>query len=741
MVRRYGFEPGEDRRDPEPPEPPPIHQAPRDRARRSQQTQERRRITGELTDVDEKFHISFLDRRITVQDEQSTPVTRVRLGRLGSGDTDYGLEVFDASGNSVLSATGLGVDSVGTNQIQDGAVTEPKVGDGAITTPKLDSLAVTEAKIDDAAVELSTKVTGLLQEANAVAALRNINVTVNSDGTLSGAGGGQVSIADLPGLVDGETQIADLSIVGTLIATREIAARHLFVGSFDNLIQNPGFEQDATLDPHSVVTDGGGGGFSVVTTAPRSGANHVLYDPTGQTSSAVLALNGPRTNEVHHFAATEGDKLYAEVHHRAGAAGSANQVDLRFAWLDESGSLLGTSSSDVATPTTSYARLSHSATAPAGTAYALPQVAILNDGHGNDVYLDDFYARRRLTGELIVDGEIVADHISSISLSVLQAEVGTLSALTANMGTLTAGSIVIGSTNRIWLNDSGDGGLHIGGSTKGSAPFSVDATGALTATGATVDGVVTINAGSTGVQHLGDAGDLAQLNEVTDSEINVGSLSAISADMGSLDAGSIVITDGSNTIWLNDGSDGAIHVGGTTKGSAPFSVDAAGNLTATSATITGTITASSVVAATSFTASTMTAEGIMILEANQGSGNDAIQLRSNDGGHITFHDTSGVQQAAVGYITSSDLFLMDIDAGVGGFEIRSEGPININSNDDHITIETQGTGSVSDISLIAQDQIKLDATNIVMVGGLPTTDPGITGALYQDGVGNVQVSF
>lgn len=57
-----------------------------------------------------------------------------------------------------------------------------------------------------------------------------------------------------------------------------------------------------------------------------------------------------------------------------------------------------------------------------------------------------------------------------------------LSAITADMGTLNAGSIVIGETNKLWLNDDDDGGLAIGGIVKENAPFSISKTGHLTAT-------------------------------------------------------------------------------------------------------------------------------------------------------------------------------------------------------------------------------------------------------------------
>lgn len=80
---------------------------------------------------------------------------------------------------------------------------------------------------------------------------------------------------------------------------------------------------------------------------------------------------------------------------------------------------------------------------------------------------------------------------------------------------------------------------------------------------------------------------------ITYDKLSIGTLSAITANLGTVTAGSIVVTTGSDKIWLNDSSDGALNIGGSTKASAPFRVSAAGALVATNATITGAITATS----------------------------------------------------------------------------------------------------------------------------------------------------
>lgn len=109
-------------------------------------------------------------------------------------------------------------------------------------------------------------------------------------------------------------------------------------------------------------------------------------------------------------------------------------------------------------------------------------------------YVDDRVTH--IDGGSITTGTINANRISAVNLAVLQAAVANLAALNANMGTVTAGSIVIGSINKLWLNDSNDGSLAIGGSTKIVAPFRVSAAGHLDATDATFGD---LNIGSEGV--------------------------------------------------------------------------------------------------------------------------------------------------------------------------------------------------------------------------------------------------
>lgn len=90
------------------------------------------------------------------------------------------------------------------------------------------------------ALDLSTKVSGTLSTSFAAAGLINSGVTINANGTLSGAGAGQASLTNLPGAVQvgsiaanavTATQIAALTITAAEIAATTITAAKIAAGT------------------------------------------------------------------------------------------------------------------------------------------------------------------------------------------------------------------------------------------------------------------------------------------------------------------------------------------------------------------------------------------------------------------------------------------------------------------------------------------------------------------------------
>ena len=114
---------------------------------------------------------------------------------------------------------------------------------------------------------------------------------------------------------------------------------------------------------------------------------------------------------------------------------------------------------------------------------------------------------------------------------------GALSAASGTFtGALSGGTISIGSSNAIFKADSN--GIYLGNATFGSAPFRVTTAGALTATSATITGDLTLT-NIDGTTVVFNAGGNMEVGTIDEDNISVNSLSAITANMGTITAGSI----------------------------------------------------------------------------------------------------------------------------------------------------------------------------------------------------------
>ena len=116
---------------------------------------------------------------LTVTDEQTTPVTRIKLGKLGANADAYGIEIYDGNGNLILSAAGLGndvvdtaqivADAIGSDEITADAITATQIAAGAVTTNKLEANAVTANEIAADTITANQIAAGAI-EANEIAA-------------------------------------------------------------------------------------------------------------------------------------------------------------------------------------------------------------------------------------------------------------------------------------------------------------------------------------------------------------------------------------------------------------------------------------------------------------------------------------------------------------------------------------------------------------------------------------------
>jgi len=144
---------------------------------------------------------------------------------------------------------------------------------------------------------------------------------------------------------------------------------------------------------------------------------------------------------------------------------------------------------------------------------AITQINENFEGVYNDLSLDNFSGSAIDTtksgGTVIINKTIVQAPIVTIEGSDLDGaylkpasveadkiSVDSLTAISSDLGKATSGSLVVGSGNKLWLNDENDGGLEVGGTDKATAPFRVDSEGNLEATNATVTGQVYASGGT-----------------------------------------------------------------------------------------------------------------------------------------------------------------------------------------------------------------------------------------------------
>ena len=68
-----------------------------------------------------RFLLDGTNRQILIKDNQATPVNRVKLGKISAGATDYGLEIYNASGQLMVGLTGAETVGVVSNAITNSA--------------------------------------------------------------------------------------------------------------------------------------------------------------------------------------------------------------------------------------------------------------------------------------------------------------------------------------------------------------------------------------------------------------------------------------------------------------------------------------------------------------------------------------------------------------------------------------------------------------------------------------------
>ena len=251
--------------------------------------------------AESKIKLDGLNNLITVDDSQGTPVTRVKIGKLGAGTNEYGVQVIDAGGTirfqtgtstfldggiisaDSITATQIAASTITTTELAANTITADDIAAGTITATELDAGAVTAGKInvsqlsaiaaDLGVVTAGTITGGLIQTAasgarvelattglNAYKADGTQTVDVNTDGTFRFGPSGGNNIA---------WDNTALTVTGDIISTGNIED-----GAITNPVVTTGTSSDGSDVNLTVSTRGGNviGTISVVAVA-RGGSS------------------------------------------------------------------------------------------------------------------------------------------------------------------------------------------------------------------------------------------------------------------------------------------------------------------------------------------------------------------------------------------------------------------------------------------------------------------------------------
>jgi len=229
------------------------------------------------------------------------------------------------------------------------------------------------------------------------------------------------------------------------IQSKSITTDRLMVGSFDNLIQNPGMEANTTGVPHTLLLGAtlqltGGRSASKCINVPDGAAGIYMY-PNGSTYTMMPS-------------AAQGDQFYFEFYFARASAGVATDgVSAQIGFVDAAGGYLASTNSGTQVPTSgAYQKCAFaSPPAPAGTAAVFIFMERQAGAATGATLIDDLYLRRMMDGNVIIDGSLTASEIQAGSLT---------------SGTIAAGAI---TAEKLSVYAIGDSVLPNGGFEEASA--------------------------------------------------------------------------------------------------------------------------------------------------------------------------------------------------------------------------------------------------------------------------------
>jgi hypothetical protein len=255
--------------------------------------------------------------------------------------------------------------------------------------------AISAGDLDDQ-LNLATQASGLLPVANAASGLVNSNVTINADGTLSGAGSGQATLTGL-----GAGQVATLdTITETFIGNNAISTAKIQANAITSNLILAGAIGVSQLAANSVTANAVAAN-SISSASLQTGA--VVAD---SISSGAINADKLAANSVSASALQANSVSASEV-----VANSLTSAELNTSQIFSDSAVIG----------------------------AIQAGSITTSAVVSAIGSFEFVESDNIASNAITAGKIAASSIDASKLNVTD-----LSAISANMGTITAGSIAAG---------------------------------------------------------------------------------------------------------------------------------------------------------------------------------------------------------------------------------------------------------------------------------------------------------
>jgi hypothetical protein len=326
-------------------------------------------------------------------------VTQADTGTVATGMIANGAVTNDKLATDAVAIGNMQTNSVGTDELVDGAVTSAKIFNGTIVNEDINaSAAIAQSKIANLTTDLSNK--SNITHTHTLDNLSDVTITappsdrqvlqykgdpINS--WVNEVPSGGISVGAIPpsGAASGDAWFD--STDGSLYVYYDDT-----VGSpaRTNLITNPSFETNTSgwLSAASSVTRD--------TSQFYSGTASARIQSAGFGDSSIYFVESPFTPTI---SATAGQTYTFSIYVKQESGSSTAYVSIN--WRNSSNdSISSNSSSEIATNSSGWTRVTLTATAPANTAFAVPSIFL----YGKPAYIDAALFEQSGTANEYIEG-------------------------------------------------------------------------------------------------------------------------------------------------------------------------------------------------------------------------------------------------------------------------------------------------------------------------------------------------